>query len=119
MAHWLWVEESRDHGWIADEQFRSPTYFPTTNGRRLSVNISSSGPSVSLIVRGPLPAGRILFQLSSFINNMAETSSGSANQKSGTVTWRPMRRASLSPSAQTRNGDGVEGSGAMTADLRV
>jgi hypothetical protein len=65
------------------------TDFPTTNGRRLSLRISSSADSVSLTIIGPLPSVQVLFQLPSFTNNIATISSGTINQETGTMTLAP------------------------------
>jgi hypothetical protein len=62
------------------------TNFPTANGRRLSLRISSHGRAVSLALTGQMPSGTVLFQLPSFVDNIARTSSGSINQSTGTVT---------------------------------
>jgi hypothetical protein len=63
--------------------------FPSTDGRRLSLEISSRGKSVSLSLQGGLPSGRILFQLPSFIDNLAATSTGTIDQATGTVSLPP------------------------------
>ena len=68
------------------------TNFPTTDGRRAGVSIASSGRSVSLTLSGALPAGPVLFQLPSFLRNIATTSAGSVNQATGTVTLSPSLR---------------------------
>jgi hypothetical protein len=71
----------------------SVTNFPTTNDNRLSVKISSIGRSVSLKLGGAPPSGQVLFELPSFIGNIARTSSGSINQGAGTVTLSPRTRS--------------------------
>jgi len=63
--------------------------FPTTDGRRAGVSIASSSRSVSLTLSGALPAGPVLFQLPSFVRNIATTSAGDVNQATGTVTLAP------------------------------
>jgi len=78
--------------WLADGGSISVTNFPTTDGRRLSVRISSSGQSVSLSLSGQSPSGPVLFDLPSFINNIAAASSGSIDQGTGTVTLAPGTR---------------------------
>ena len=72
--------------WLGDSSPIVVTNFPTTDGRRLSLKISSSGRSVSLSLYGHSPSGPVLFQLPSFIDNIASTSSGRIDQGSGTVT---------------------------------
>jgi hypothetical protein len=72
--------------WLGHGTPISVTNFPTTNGQRVSIRISSSGQSVSLTLSGALPTGQILFQLPAFTNNIAGTSSGTIDQEAGTVT---------------------------------
>lgn len=60
--------------------------FPSTDGRRLGVRITTNGPSVSLTVDGHLPPGRILFELPAFVDDVAATSAGATDQSTGTVT---------------------------------
>ncbi len=78
--------------WIGHGVPISVTNFPTTNGKRLSLDIDSSGRSVTLTLRGQLPTGEVLFELPSFTNNIASTSSGSVNQGSGTIILAPLTR---------------------------
>ncbi len=66
--------------------------FPTSGGRRASVRITSAAGSVSLTLHGAAPAGPVLFQLPSFIDNIASTSSGAIDEASGTVTLAPTVR---------------------------
>jgi hypothetical protein len=70
----------------------SVTNFPTTNGGRLSLAISSRGTSVSLVLTGRSPSGPVLFQVPSFTDNIAATSSGSVDEATGTVTLAPGTR---------------------------
>ncbi|MGA8724368.1 MAG: hypothetical protein WB565_04960 [Acidimicrobiales bacterium] len=67
--------------------------FPTTDGRRLSLRILSSGRSVSLRLFGLTPSGPVLFQLPEFIDNIATTSAGGVDQRTGTVTLSPATRS--------------------------
>ena len=76
-------------GWLGHGESLSVTNFPTTAGRRAAVTIASSGRSVSLTLRGAAPAGPVLFQLPSFVRNIATTSAGSVDQATGTVTVPP------------------------------
>jgi len=72
------------------------TNFPTTDGRRAAITITSSDHSVSLTLGGSVPAGPVLFQLPSFIRNVASTSSGTVDEASGTVTLpRTVRHATV------------------------
>ncbi len=75
--------------WLSGDTPISVTNFPTTDGRRLSLSISSSGGSVSLTLKGESPSGPVLFQLPSFVENIATTSTGQIDQRTGTVTLSP------------------------------
>jgi hypothetical protein len=79
--------------WVAHDMPISVTNFPTTKGRRLSVRITSHAQSVTLALSGSLPSGPVLFQLPSFVDNIAGTSSGTVDQKTGTVTLAPSVRS--------------------------
>ena len=78
--------------WLGNGRSISVTNFPATDGRRLSLKISSRGQSVSLTLRGEPPAGPVLFQLPQFVNNILSTSAGRIDQVSGTVTLSPATR---------------------------
>jgi hypothetical protein len=75
--------------WLRGDPPISVTNFPTTDGRRLSLRISSSGQSVTLTLRGQPPSGPVFFQLPSFVDNIATTSVGRVDQGTGTVTLSP------------------------------
>ncbi len=75
--------------WLGHGASISVTNFPTTNGGRLNVRISSNGQSVSLTLSGQSPSGQVLFELPSFTNDIAGTTSGVINQATGTVTLAP------------------------------
>ena len=79
-------------GWLRRGAPLSVTNFPTTEGRRISLTISPAGRSVSLTLRGTTMPGPILFQLPSFIRNIATTTVGTVDQASGTVTLPPTVR---------------------------
>jgi hypothetical protein len=72
--------------WLRRGATISVTHFPTTDGRRLTLRMSSHGRSVTLTLSGQLPSGQVLFELPSFVDNIAGTSAGHINQKTGTVT---------------------------------
>jgi hypothetical protein len=72
--------------WLGHGPPITVTNFPTTAGRRAGIIISSSGRSVALTLRGAPPAGPVLFQLPSFVHNVATTSAGHVDQATGTVT---------------------------------
>jgi hypothetical protein len=73
-------------GWLDRGRAISVTNFPATGGHRIGLSISSSGRSVSLTLRGEGTARPVLFQLPSFVRNIASASSGTVNEATGTVT---------------------------------
>jgi hypothetical protein len=72
--------------WLASGARISVTNFPTLNGRRLSLRIATRGRSVSLTLSGQMPPGSVLFELPSFVDNIASTSTGRVDQRMGVVT---------------------------------
>jgi hypothetical protein len=66
----------------------SVTNFPTTGGGRVGLTITSAGPAVTLTLHGRAP-GPVLFQVPSFIRNIASTSTGHVDQAEGSVTLPP------------------------------
>jgi hypothetical protein len=68
-------------GWVDGGPPVTVTNFPTLGGRRTSLAISSSPSprSVSLAIRGRLPSGHVLFQLPSFVDDIASTSAGTVD----------------------------------------
>jgi hypothetical protein len=74
--------------WVRGTEPISVENFPTTEGKRLSLTIAPKGNSVSLSVRGRTPKG-ILFQLPSFVGNIASTTTGQVDEQSGTVALKP------------------------------
>jgi hypothetical protein len=70
----------------------SVTNFPTSAGRRAGLTIICSGTSVTLSLFGAAATGPVLFQLPSFIRNIASASSGTVDQATGTVTLKPAVR---------------------------
>ena len=79
--------------WLSDSAAISVTNFPTTDGHRLSLKISSTGQAVTLTLSGQSPSGQVLFELPSFTNDIAASSSGVINQSTGTVTLAPHTRS--------------------------
>jgi hypothetical protein len=64
------------------------TNFPTTGGRRVGLTITSAGAAITLTLHGGAP-GPVLFQVPSFIGNIASTSAGHADQAAGSVMVPP------------------------------
>jgi hypothetical protein len=75
--------------WLGNRQTIAVTGFPTTDGERLDVRISTVGQSVSLRLGGGRFAAPTLFELPSFVNNIAGVSSGTLHEATGTVTLAP------------------------------
>jgi hypothetical protein len=78
--------------WLRPGRSISVTNFPTTDGRRLGITISSTGRSVSLTMSGQAPSGPVLFELPSFVDNIAGASAGTVDADTGTVTLSPRIR---------------------------
>jgi hypothetical protein len=79
--------------WVNSGATISVTNFPTIDGGRLGLRISSRGRSVSLALSGRLPPGQVLFELPSFVADIAATSAGTVDQATGTVTLAPGTRS--------------------------
>ncbi len=73
-------------GWLTSGTPIGVTNFPTTDGKRSSFTIDAHGTTVSLTIAGAKLSGKILFELPSFVDNVASTSAGTVAQHSGTVT---------------------------------
>jgi hypothetical protein len=71
--------------WTTAGKTISVTNFPTTNGTRLNVTITSEGRSVTLTLSGSVPTGGVLFQLPVFVDNIAATTAGTIMESTGTV----------------------------------
>jgi hypothetical protein len=83
--------------WLRPGTTFSVTNFPTTDDRRLGVTVkSSTGPrhsdTVTLTFEGARAAGQVLVELPSFIDDVARTSAGTVDEKTGTVTVAPTVR---------------------------
>ena len=61
------------------------TDFPTADGHRIGVTITGHGKTVTLRVTGS-PSGPVIFDLPSFVGNIAAASTGRVNDSAGTVT---------------------------------
>ena len=71
----------------------SVTGFPTTDGGRLNLTISSTGGSVSLNLSGASTSPPVVLELPTFVANIAGTTSGTVDEAAGTVTLAPGTRA--------------------------
>ena len=59
--------------------------FPTANGSRIGVTITTRGDAVTLRLTGN-PSGPVTFELPAFVNNIASASAGTADNGAGAVT---------------------------------
>jgi hypothetical protein len=78
--------------WLTTGTPIAVTNFPTTDGKRSSFTIDAHGTTVTLTVAGAARSGKILFELPSFVRNVASTSRGIVDQHTGTVTLAPSVR---------------------------
>ena len=78
--------------WLVRGSSISVSNFPTGQNRRLSLTITSTGRSVSLVLGGQRPTGQVLVQLPAFTGDLAASSAGTIDQKTGTVTLAPTAR---------------------------
>jgi hypothetical protein len=73
------------NSWLASGQSIDLANFPTTEGHRVGLGISSIGDTVTLHVTGT-PSGPIVFDLPAFVNNISGASAGTVDESAGTVT---------------------------------
>ena len=59
--------------------------FPTTDGGRIGVTITTRGDAVTLQLTGK-PSGPVTFELPAFVNNIASASAGTVDKAAGAVT---------------------------------
>jgi hypothetical protein len=78
--------------WLRSGRTIAVTNFPTMNGQRLNLRITTEGLSVTLTLSGQAPSGLVLFELPSFVNNIRSASSGTIDRGTGTVTLAPGTR---------------------------
>jgi hypothetical protein len=78
--------------WLAAGRRISVDGFPAAGGRRLDLAVTSTGSAVTLHLGGALPPGRVLFQLPSFVDNVAGTTAGRVDEAAGTVSLAPGTR---------------------------
>ena len=69
--------------WLTRGKTITVANFPTTNGGRGGITITSDGASVTLTVSGSV--GAVLFQLPAFVDNIGASSAGTVDQGTGTV----------------------------------
>jgi hypothetical protein len=71
--------------WLGGGQPIAVANFPTADGRRIGVTISSGGNKVTLRLAGQL-SGPAVFELPAFVNDIAAASAGTVDEAAGTVT---------------------------------
>ncbi len=72
-------------GWVASGQRIAVSNFPTTDGSRIGVTITTRGDAVTLRITGR-PSGPVAFELPAFVNNIASASAGTVDNGAGVVT---------------------------------
>jgi hypothetical protein len=73
------------NSWVGSGQRIAVSNFPTTNGHRIGVTITTRGDAVTLQLTGQ-PSGPATFELPAFVNNIASASAGAVDNGSGAVT---------------------------------
>jgi hypothetical protein len=74
--------------WLATRRPISVANFPTNGGRRVGLTIAGSGMHVTLTLHGTA-SGPVLFEVPSFVHNVAATTRGTVHQSAGLVTIAP------------------------------
>ena len=73
------------NSWVGSGQRIAVSNFPTTDGGRIGVTITTRGDAVTLQLTGK-PSGPVTFELPAFVNNIASTSAGTVDNGAGAVT---------------------------------
>jgi hypothetical protein len=73
------------NSWVASGQRIAVSNFPTTDGGRIGVTITTRGDAVTLQLTGN-PSGTVTFELPAFVGNIASTSAGTVDNGAGAVT---------------------------------
>jgi hypothetical protein len=71
--------------WLDSGQTIAVSNYPTTAGRRTALDITARGRAITLTLRSGV-TGQILFQIPSFVNNIASSSTGHVEQAGGSVS---------------------------------
>jgi hypothetical protein len=85
----LIVERGVPSAWVVSGKPVSVTNFPTVDGKRITLTMRGTSHQVTLTLSGSRPSGTVLFQLPSFVGNIASATTGSIDEKTGTVQLRP------------------------------
>jgi len=78
--------------WLTQGRSVAVGNFPSVDGGRLALRIATSGAAgaiVSLSIGGRLPSGPVLFELPSFVGDVAAVSAGSVDEAAGSVSLPP------------------------------
>jgi len=78
--------------WLGRGMTTAVTNFPTTDGGRVDVRISSTGTAVTLDVSGAATPAPVLFELPAFTGGVAATTAGTVDPAAGTVSLPPGTR---------------------------
>jgi hypothetical protein len=73
------------NSWVASGQQIAVSNFPTTDGHRIGVTITTRANAVTLKLTGKA-SGPVTFELPAFVSNIAATSAGTVDNGAGTVT---------------------------------
>ena len=73
------------NSWVGSGRRIAVSNFPTTDGGRIGVTITTRGDAVTLQLTGK-PPGPVTFELPAFVNNIASTSAGTVDNGAGAVT---------------------------------
>ena len=75
------------NNWVSTGQVIELTNYPLNDNKRMGFRIEAlPGTQVLLTLTGDLPAGKVIFALPVFINNIQSATGGSADSASGEVT---------------------------------
>jgi len=88
VEHTLIIGRGIPNNWLTPGDTTSVTNFPTIDGARVALNISAHDNAITLTLDGLPHNDEVLFQLPTFVNNIAATSTGSIDQATGTVAVR-------------------------------
>ncbi|MHB1592826.1 MAG: hypothetical protein ACYCO9_00230 [Streptosporangiaceae bacterium] len=73
------------NSWVTPGQRIAVSNFPTIDGHRIGMTITTQGDAVTLKLTGTL-AGPVSFELPVFVDNIASASAGTVDNRTGTVT---------------------------------
>jgi hypothetical protein len=73
------------NSWVGFGQRIAVSNFPTTDGQRIGITITSRADAVTLELNGR-PSGPVTFELPAFVNNIKFASAGAVDEAAGAVT---------------------------------